>query len=395
MDRMNTAHSHLDEVSHAEAVQAGAVPVRTLRPVFAYLVLGAWTLFSVYIYSRYSQLGDSQAYLTGSYDDESQGRTQLITWLSTKVMALAHSELLAHLVFAMFAATGVAYLIKQAGVHGRYCWPLFAILLNPNFGVWASVTGREPLFVGLLGFFMGAVLAYYRKPGYFQLPLALVALAGMIFVRGPYGLALALFLLMFLAYRSGPQVRLSLGVQALLFLVVGLGGVIIAWPYLDAYVTEDVLPRAKSYFTLYSATTRTWIHLRTTGDLLTSLWWSLPLALVGPTPAEVWRRPEMAPFLLSGLVVLATLLHSIFVSLRAPRGSDVRKILLLGWLPAMAIILVTYVPFGIYNPGSGIRYASSFLLFLIFPSMLMSTVATMSATVIPADTHPRLRWRRI
>jgi hypothetical protein len=32
------------------------------------------------------------------------------------------------------------------------------------------------------------------------------------------------------------------------------------------------------------------------------------------------------------------------------------------------------VPFGVYNPGSGIRYASCFLLFLVYPSMLLSAL---------------------
>ena len=114
--------------------------------------------------------------------------------------------------------------------------------------------------------------------------------------------------------------------------------------------------------------------METTATLLKSLWWSLPLALVGPTPSEVMARPLMSPFFLSGVVIFCTLLYSIGVAFRAPAGRE-RKILLLGWLPALAIILVAYVPFGIYNSGSAIRYASCFLLFLVFPSMLRSAAS--------------------
>jgi hypothetical protein len=347
-----------------------------------YLIFLCWTLFSVFLYSRFSTLGDSQSYLTGAYDDDTHAaRTMVITRIAETVFAVVHSQLLAHLVFAAFAATGVWYLIRHARLHGRYRWPLLAILLTPNFGVWASVIGRESLFVGLLGFFMGAVLSYCRKPSFLQALVALACIGGTTFIRAPYGIGLALFFVMFLAYRSGPRIRLSVGVQALLFTVACLFVLAFVWPYLDDYISGEVLPKAKGYFTVSSETTRTWIQMDTTSKLLGSLWWSLPLALVGPTPAEVMARPVMLPFFLSGLVVFGSLLYSIGVSFRTAHGRE-RKILVLAWLPAMLVILIAYVPFGIYNSGSAIRYASCFLLFLTFPSMLLSAVSAESFAVV-------------
>ena len=82
-------------------------------------------------------------------------------------------------------------------------------------------------------------------------------------------------------------------------------------------------------------------------------------------------RPLMSPVLpVRPGRVLHACCYSIRLAFRAPAGLE-RKILVLGWLPAMLVImLVAYVPFGIYNSGSAIRYASCFLLFLVFPSML-------------------------
>lgn len=348
---------------------------RGLQSWHIYLLFAFWTLFSVFVFSQFSTLGDSQSYLTGAYDDGNprEARTLAITFLAETVFAVVHSMLLAQLVFSMFAASGVAYLFKHARLHGPYRWAFLAIVLVPNFGVWASVVGRESIFVGSLGFFMGAVLNYYRRPRFRALLLALVSMAAMIFIRAPYGLGFALFLLMFLLYRSGPRVGVSTGVHALFMALTALLALAFAWPYLDAYITGDVLPRAESFFTVTSDTTRTWIDMDTTAELFTSLWWSMPLALVGPTPAEVLDRPLMLPFLLSGLVVLGCLLYSIRLAFATPRGTT-RKILVLGWLPAVVFILIAYVPFGIYNPGSAIRYASCFLLFLIFPPMLLSAI---------------------
>jgi hypothetical protein len=232
-----------------------------------YAIFACWTLFSVFVYSHFSQLGDANSYLSGAYDDTGQARTYFITLLATRLMALVHSDLVAHLVYSMFAASGVAYLVKQARVHGRYRWALLAILLCPNFGVWASVIGREALFIGLLGFFMGAVIGYYTERGFGRLLLALACVGGMVFIRSPYGIGTALFLLMFLIYLWGPRTQLSVGVQFLGFAAVAGFVLFLCWPMLVDYIAGDVLPKAKTFFSINSDTTRLWLNQTTTPQL--------------------------------------------------------------------------------------------------------------------------------
>ncbi len=342
-----------------------------------YAIFFGWTLFSVYVYSRYSQLGDARGYLTGAYEDATEMRTWLVNQLATSIISLVRVDVLAHLAFSMFAASGVAYLAVQARLHGSYRWPLLALLLVPSFGVWASVVGRESLYIGLLGFFLGAVIGRLRQRGFLKGLLALICVAGMVFIRSPFGMAMVVFYLMSLMLMRGPRTGLSTGVQMLLLLI--LAGIVLwfAWPHLDAYIQQSVLPKARSNFTTESATTRTWIYIESTRELFSQLWWTLPLAIVGPTPGEVMARPVMFPFFLSGLVVCALLLYGVGQTLRMPRGIA-RKVAVLAWLPALVMTLLSYVPFGIYNPGSGIRYAASFLLLLVFPSMLRSAVAAQS-----------------
>jgi len=369
--------------NHRTRTHAPASAEPALRRAAIFAIFAGWTLFSVFVYSRYSTLGDAQAYLTGGYDEYSQSRTLLIARIAGGLRSVLGSDLLVHLAFSLFAAAGVSYMAKQGDIRGRYRWPLLAILLNPNFGVWASVTGRESLFVALLAFFMGAVLGNHRQRSVANGVIAPLCLAGMIYIRAPFGIGIALFYLMYLLYARGPRLRWSVGVQALFFLALAALALAFAWPYVSGYIDEEILPLAKSYFTVASSTTRTWVDLRTTGDLLSGLWWILPLSLIGPTPVEALARPMMLPFLLSGLVVFGAFVHSVYAAFKAPRGR-IRGLLLLGWLPAAFTILVSYAPFGIYNPGSGIRYASCFLLFLVFPSLLLSATTTRDAPHAPA-----------
>ena len=180
----------------------------------------------------------------------------------------------------------------------------------------------------------------------------------MVYIRAPFGTGVALFYLVYLLYAWGPRLRVSVGVQALFAVSLAALALSFAWPYLDNYISNEVLPLARSYFTVASATTRTWVDLQTTRDLLTGMWWILPLSLIGPTPGEVLARPITLPFFVAGLVIFGLLVHSMYVALfKIPRG-PVRGTLLLGWLPATVVILLSYMPFGIYNPGSVIRHAS-------------------------------------
>ena len=387
----------MTDVPYADlAAEHQAPPARNrLGKATVYAIFVAWSLFAVFVYSRFSQLGDARAYLTGGYDDEASARTYFVTQVATTVDGLVRVDVLAHLTFALFAASGVAYLVGQARLHGHYRWPLLAILLIPSFGVWASVVGRESLYIGLLGYFMGAMVGYYRKPSWAKWWFAVLCVAGMVFIRAPFGGAMGLFFLMAWMLQRGPRVGLSLGVQA--FLMVLIGGVlaIALWPQIDDYIANEVLPKARLYFTIDSGTTRLWINIETTQAYLTSLWWTLPLAIVGPTPAEVFARPVMLPFLVSGLTVFFLLLYAIQQAFRAPE-TTARKILVLAWLPAVLVTLIAYVPFGMYNPGSGIRYASCFLLFLVFPWMLRSvgasraTEAAAKKPYVPYLHHHRL-----
>jgi cytochrome c oxidase subunit IV len=387
----------MTDVPYADlAAEHRAPPARNrLGKGSVYAIFVCWTLFAVYIYSRYSQLGDARAYLTGGYDDEAQARTYLVTQLATTIIGLVRVDVLAHLTFSLFAASGVAYLVGQARVHGPYRWPLLAILLIPSFGVWAAVVGRESLYIGLLAYFMGAMVGYFRKRSMLRWWLMVACVAGMVFIRAPFGGAMALFFLMSWMILRGPRVGLSLGVQAFLLLLLGAIACIVAWPYIDDYIANDALPKARSYFTIGSATTRMWVNIDSTRELLTSLWWTLPLSLVGPTPGEVLARPMMLPFMVSGLVVFFLLLYAIQQAFRAPSG-PARKILVLAWLPATLLTLVAYVPFGVYNPGSGIRYASCFLLFFVFPWMLRSAIASMATAPAPqAHYLPYMHHHRL
>ena len=286
------------------------------------------------------------------YDDEASARTYFVTQVATTIVGLVRVDVLAHLVFSLFAASGVAYLVGQARLHGPYRWPLLAILLIPSFGVWASVVGRESLYIGLLGYFMGAAVGYYRKPSWSKWWFAVLCVAGTDVhpraVRWRDGAVLPDGL----DGAARPARRIEPGRAG----VPDGGDRRASWWSRRGRRSTTTSPakccrRRGCISRSARATTRLWINIDTTSGYLTSLWWTLPLSMVGPTPAEVYARPVMLPFLVSGLTVFFLLLYAIQQAFRCADVHRRARCLVLAWLPAMLLTLIAYVPFGMYNPG--------------------------------------------
>jgi hypothetical protein len=99
--RLDRYHGVMDPAYTDLAAEHQAPPAARamLGKASVYAIFVGWTLFAVFVYSRYSQLGDARSYLTGAYDDASSARTYFVTQLATTVIGLVHVDVLAHLVF--------------------------------------------------------------------------------------------------------------------------------------------------------------------------------------------------------------------------------------------------------------------------------------------------------
>lgn len=341
------------------------------RRCHVYALFTMWTLFAVFVYRRFSTLGDSHAYLTGGYVETGSHRTALLSTIASLVYRACHSELAVHLLFSSFAATGIACMLTVQPT--RLHWSQGAILFNPNFGTWTASIGREAIFCGLLGLFLASLLhcvaSQHDRSQKWHLPVMAACLGGMIYIREAFGVIFALFGCLQAVHMTPSRARLDWKLQALAMLVAGTFVLLLAGDPMVEILEHSVLPKAKSYFTIHSATTRTWIELETVGDYLGQFYWMLPTALIGPTLTEVVHRMVFLPIWIGGLMVVSAMANAVLIALQE-RSPNARKFLVLAWMPAVALLAFVYVPFGIYNPGSGIRYASSMLPFALFPRLL-------------------------
>lgn len=330
-----------------------------------------WMLFSLHVYRRFSSLGDSAAYIEEGFDEEAQLRTRFISMLASAIVSLSRMELGSHLAFAWFSYSGITYL--AAGLQlGSRRWSLLAVLLSPGFGVWSSVVGREALFIGCLGYCIGAMLRHYRTGKCRFLALGIAMVMPLIFFRSVYGASIALFCCIYVALLFPSKVHVCSALIYLISLIVACLLGVTFWEEIDEFLSNEVLPTAKSYFTINSPTTRTWIALNNARDFLTQAPMLIPLSLLGPTLAEVYVRPVMFPFMVGGCGFIVCLIYAFYCAFLGEASWFERRVMVLAWFPSVMMILLSYMPYGVYNPGSSIRYASCFVLFFFLPIVMRS-----------------------
>ena len=111
-------------------------------------------------------------------------------------------------------------------------------------------------------------------------------------------------------------------------------------------------------------------------DIITNLWWGLPIGIIGPTLHEVFVRPIMLPAFLEGLFSLALFVYLIITTIHAALiNPKYNAFIILGFIPAILIGLMLNYPMGIFNPGAAIRYKQSLApLFYFYPLLLMSEI---------------------
>ncbi|WP_025675217.1 hypothetical protein [Salinivibrio socompensis] len=134
-----------------------------VRKVWFFYTLAKLTymLLALFVYTRFTQLGDTYRYLGGrTYGSESW-------WYSSTHMMdfLAHSfskvlgPTLANVPFVLLAVYGVYYAVERAGFTHSQKTKVLLFLCLPSFSIWSSIASKEAIGV----FFMGVILGFLFK----------------------------------------------------------------------------------------------------------------------------------------------------------------------------------------------------------------------------------------
>lgn len=359
------------------ASQTSSLPrihmLKPIRPnVFLFLKV-FYTFFAVYVFSRFTSLGDSERYLSGSgYDVASLTRTAFVTLLASGLRTVLTLDILVHLVFSGFALGGILYFLSGMKLSQFERILALTLIASPAFGVWSSIVGKEALAVGALGFLLGALIKGRITPSLIDFGVGFSGLILFDFIRPQYGVFVSVFTLLWLMSRNSVMSGISTGVWAGIALIVISMVFIVFYDTISTLLENRILPTSQAYFSNPdSRSTRFGVNILTTRDYITSLPWGVPMSIIGPTLSEAVAYPRLAPFFVFGLVNVFVVIYAFFRVLGLRYNRMLQKQLIISWvLPAVGILLV-HEPFGVYNPGAATRYGTSFMLFFLFPMVAM------------------------
>jgi hypothetical protein len=338
------------------------------------------TLFAVFVYARFTGLGDSERYLSAQLNfntNELINRTQL-----TELFFAILNRFFPDVIVSFIPSVILGYVIYYVfGRNYKYLYKLsfWTCMLLPHFMVWSSAAGKEVIAITAFMLLIKSCvdIAVYNHT---RLTPTLIALLLGLLMRPHY--FIPYFFLVISTYVSrhikiGKLPKLSLG-----FLIASLGGFLalcamlltLSYKYWIDFL-DYVMYLSKAYFLAYDAGSNRWdVSWSGLPDFFGNIWWGMPASIIGPTIAESLKRPIFILIFLEGLLSFYLIFYLLFRLLKlSKKEPQYRAIIIFGFVPALILALTIHYPFGLFNPGSAVRYKQSLApLFYFYPLLLIA-----------------------
>lgn len=340
--------------------------IKTDRFWFYYFIIRLFYLvFGVMVYAKLTTLGDTERYLNASLNSLMDFS---FFWNSTKMMdaigsvlgLFGGSNVLTNLPFTLLSFFTIKWIIDKYNfrqyVNGKL---LFFILSLPNFCVWTSVCSKETI-----GLFFSAILG----------SLILDFLNGIYTIKKKHLFAIYLCLVFKLQYT--PFIVQGLFVIYIMNhfcstvsrkILFGLFAVFcnVALLYLMKDVVNEYAGMMYAHFDFDGSSTRENLWLND-NDFFYEAPRGMFVAFFGPTLTEMLHSPThlMAGIESFIILILFIVLGSRFLY-RLFYDYKLNVTIFFSYFIIITGIALLHYPFGIFNPGSAIRYRTNFLFLFI------------------------------
>lgn len=344
------------------------------------------TLLTVYVYAKFSPFPDAERYLNANFNSWSFSYLFNRTVFADYIFAFLKNFLIFHTAVHLFISVSLGgilwYVFKDDYEYVNK--PLFySCILLPHFLIWTGMVGKEALAIGGFLLFIKASVDLVVWNKLRIIPLLLGLFLGFI-VRPHYAMAyFYLFIISFVVVKSKTQLMgLFSTTRSLCLLGVVLGYIALLYnllyPLLSDSLLKFMITTNRYCLSFTQSKGNRWdILWKATSDFFYNIPWGIPISIIGPTSNEALLKPIFLPVFIEGCIALALLLLCSYKLLRfATKHRCYSSVVIWGFLPALLFGLCLNYPFGIFNPGSAIRYKQSLVaLIYFFPLLLMAAAS--------------------
>lgn len=344
------------------------------------------TFFAFYIYSRLTTLGDAERYLSAQLDFNPQNlvnRTSF-TDLFYALLGSIFPDIIATLIPSLILGF-VTYYVFHKSYRCTNKSLFWACMLLPHFVIWSSVAGKEVIAITA---FMIVIKSCVDKLVFnkINIPQVAIALVVGLLMRPHYFIPYFILFIGTIVKQDNKLkvAKISQGVSGtLLATVFAVFLAMLAASY-GVWINflNTVMTLSEAYFLSYDAdSNRLGIAWSNLSDFLGNIWWGIPTSIVGPTLSESLSKIIFIPIFIEGIISFLLIFYLLKLILRlSDRESKYRPVIIFGFIPAVIVALVFHYPFGLFNPGSAIRYKQSLApLFYFYPLLLIAEVKRLKA----------------
>lgn len=317
-----------------------------------------YTFLALAVYSRFTTLGDSAAYIASAHSKVNWfiNSTAIMDYLASSVSLFVGSYG-THIFFCILAFYGIYLSLEKANLNKRTLYLALIFLSLPSIGIWTSIVSKESIMCFACGVFIRFLIQVHkREPIDKWITLSLATY--IISVFKPQYLAVFIPILVYLKYKNTFFYSASAKVLILLLYIAFV--ISIAVMYSESI--QQLALIVSSHFNPDAASTRNEIFWKEPYEFFTKLPYGFYISFVGPTLAEASVKiTHLMSFIESWIIIMIGVRFYLYSFLE--RSKTLRldiNILLLSVIIYFGFMFFHY-PFGVMNPGSAIRYRAGFL----------------------------------
>lgn len=311
-----------------------------------------YCIFAIFVFSRFSQLGDTESYISGHYlyRNDYTSPAFILSYIGSNFGEYGSS------IFAIVLSSfSIIFLIKKACLSYRVRMLTLILIFLPSFGMWTSILSKEVLVLFFMSICVGLIIDVHARKKIIPSVFEIISFVLLVSLKPHYSLAIFFTYLLLVFRRLGVKNEVLLAISILsIVLIIGASIYYID----DIYRYTQII--TNSYFVNGGSTRKNdyWLELF---DFFTYAPLGIPKAFIGPTFMEAMNRMSFMPFFIEGVILLCVILFGSFFSVYHRRKINILSLCI--FITFTLLLMFTHYPVGIVNPGSSIRYRSG----IIFP----------------------------
>lgn len=324
-----------------------------------------YTLYGVFIFAKISPVGDADAYLIAPIElsiHTLTNNTVLMGTVTAILKKILFLDVFVHLAYSLSSFYFLKVVIEQLKLTKPQEYFLILMLLFPSFGTWTSIIVKEAFScsltcVGLVWIINILNKDKLRFPILFNIICVYLALV----LRPIVGFSLISLISSLYLYRLPIMNKYLKFIFMVSFISVFTAGAIFLTL---SFIKDDFIPMAEYYFDPRFSTTKSGRPLgfwKTAADFYLKAPEGIFIANLGPNLIESINNPLFIPYFFEGLLFILISLYLILINIFYElKRAVINPNFIFTFLFGIVLVLLLNYPFGLFNPGSAIRYRSSY-----------------------------------